>query len=139
MIKLVTISGSEMKRLSWILKNKTLFISFVRKEPRPLPRQLPCAPTLATSTKARKVKDDLPPIKRNNMLAIENMILQAIENKYGADDESKQQQQQQHHGIDTSDENEARGGDDSQEGVGVDVGSVRQDMDDTFFLTQVLD
>jgi len=107
-------------------------INIIRKEPRPLPRQLPCAPTLATSTKTRKVKDDLPPIKRNNMLAIENMILQAIENKYGAEetasgvDETKQHQD--------ADENEARGGE-TQEGV--DGGSVKQDMDDTFFLTQV--
>lgn len=31
--------------------------------------------------KMHRVKTDLPPIKRNNMLAIENMILQAIEGK----------------------------------------------------------
>lgn len=109
----------------------TLYSLSHRKEPRPLPRQLPCAPTLATSTKIRKVKDDLPPIKRNNMLAIENMILQAIENKYGAEDESKQ-----HLGADGSTENEANGGG-SQKSGGIDGESVKQDMDDTFFLTQV--
>ena len=77
------------------------------------------------STKTRKVKDDLPPIKRNNMLAIENMILQAIENKYGAEETAN----------DDTNENETHGGD-SEEGV--DGGSVKQDMDDTFFLTQVI-
>lgn len=109
---------------------------FFRKEPRLLPRQLHCAPTMVASTKARKVKDDLPPIKRNNMLAIENMILQAIENKYGADDtatdidETKQKQKS------CSTENEKTVSGDLNEG---DYGeSLKQDIDDTFFLTQVI-
>ena len=59
----------------------------VESKPPEIPPPQPIAPSIAKSARIYRVKNHLPPIKRNNVLMIEAQIQKAIQDKERGDEE----------------------------------------------------